>query len=108
MGHDALQEVTFTRDSPAREKLRTKVVIVPSEPSLSAMTAGIQIWGALLPACVHYDGDVDLDFSKSGDRLKMVADALCMPELLSLSFPAALLHEPFDSKMPVVENSETL
>jgi len=85
--HDAVQEVTFQRHSPARERLRTKAIIVWEAPSLEAMTVGCQIWRHLLPAAVHFDGDFDMDFSRSEDRLKTIAHALELPELPELSLP---------------------
>lgn len=80
--HDALQEVTFRRKSPSRERLRTKVIVLWPEPSITDITVRLQKSMILLPAYVRFDGDIDVDLSvPQEDSQHPLADALGMPEL---------------------------
>lgn len=84
---DALQEVTFTRVSPPREDIRTKVIVVPTKPTLKELTLRLRFGEILLPAYVHHDGDIDLDLPALPDPLQAIASALDIPQLGSLQFP---------------------
>mmetsp|Transcript_70643 Transcript_70643/g.196514 ORF Transcript_70643/g.196514 Transcript_70643/m.196514 type:complete len:366 (-) Transcript_70643:145-1242(-) len=84
---DALQELTFLRMSPRRERIRTKTIILPTRPAVTEITLRLKFSCLMLPAFVHYNGDIDVDLSTALDPLQSLADALQMPELTSVSFP---------------------
>jgi len=82
--YDAIHEVTFERPSPARERIRTKAIIAPAEPTIYGMVRALHIWCHLLAAVVHFDGDIDIDLGSVTDRAAAFAHALGIPELLEL------------------------
>lgn len=85
---DALRAVTATRVSAqARERLRTKTLVLPNVPTLSVMTLWLRIFRLLLPALVQFDGDVDVDLSHKKGPIRTIATALNMPHLASVAFP---------------------
>jgi hypothetical protein len=59
---DALQEVSFTRIGPATEVVRTKTITVTPNPTISLMVVGLRFRTLLLPVCVHFNGDFDVNF----------------------------------------------
>jgi len=85
--HDALQDVTFWRQGPSRERLRTKAIIVPSAPNLKEITLRLEFSRRMLPAYVHFDGSIDIDLASSKDPLYTLSQALEFPELLGVNFP---------------------
>merc|ERR1712059_168657 len=86
--HDALQEVTFTRDSPQREQIRTKLLRTSPNPAISQMAASLLFGKLFLPAFVHFNGDLDINFNTAPEsRLNQLAEALQMPELKLLDVP---------------------
>jgi len=85
--HNAVQEMTFRRISPSRERLRTKAITVPSNPSAGEVTFRLHVLSRLLPACVHFDGDLSLTLEAGQDHLKVLAQALEMPGVESVVFP---------------------
>jgi len=96
--HDALQEVTFTRKAPKelrqREEIRTKAVLVPSEPALAELTLRLRFEALVLPACINLDGDIDLDLQTAQEPYKMVMKALGLPSLAELDFPSFAWGRP--------------
>mmetsp|Transcript_27424 Transcript_27424/g.91125 ORF Transcript_27424/g.91125 Transcript_27424/m.91125 type:complete len:365 (-) Transcript_27424:226-1320(-) len=87
--HDALQDVTFMRQGPSRERLRSKAFIVPSAPKLKELTLRLQFSRLMLPAYVHFDGSIDVDLTSSEDPIYTLSQALEFPELLGVNFPLA-------------------
>lgn len=85
--HSAVQEMTFRRVAPARERLRTKAITVPSEPSVGEVTFRLELQARLLPAYVQYDGDLSIELEALQDHIKVLAPALDMSELTSVEFP---------------------
>mmetsp|Transcript_8716 Transcript_8716/g.16512 ORF Transcript_8716/g.16512 Transcript_8716/m.16512 type:complete len:359 (+) Transcript_8716:70-1146(+) len=85
--HNAVQEMTFMRRAPARERLRTKAITLPSEPSVSLVTFRLEFLARVMPAIVHYDGDISVQLQAFQDHSKALAAALEMPALGSLEFP---------------------
>jgi len=85
--HNAVQEMTFRRNSPSRERLRTKAITVPSNPSAGEVTFRLCVLLRLLPACVQFDGDLSLMLEAGQDHLKVVSQALDMPGVESVIFP---------------------
>jgi len=86
--HDALQEVTFTRKAPhEREQIRTKAILVPSQPALAELTLRLRFGATVLPAYIKFDGDIDVDLKTTQEPYKMVMKALGLPSLAELDFP---------------------
>lgn len=85
--HDALQDVTFRRNGPDRETLRTKAIIVPTEPTMAEISLRLKFSKLLLPAYVHFDGSIDVDLAESADPLSALSKALKFPELMASGFP---------------------
>eukprot|EP00425_Heterocapsa_triquetra_P017371 CAMPEP_0195148958 /NCGR_PEP_ID=MMETSP0448-20130528/176206_1 /TAXON_ID=66468 /ORGANISM="Heterocapsa triquestra, Strain CCMP 448" /LENGTH=409 /DNA_ID=CAMNT_0040187585 /DNA_START=12 /DNA_END=1238 /DNA_ORIENTATION=+ len=85
--HDAVHELTSTRKSPPRERLRTKAILLPRRPSLSELTLRLKFSRLMLPAYVRFNGDIDLDLRTAADPLQAIARALSIPQLGDLSFP---------------------
>jgi len=106
---DALQELTFTRSSPKRELIRTKVVLRETGGTVSHLALILTISNAMLPAYVHFDGDLDLDFTRAPEkRLQHLAEQLRMPEILQ-ALPvtlAPLLGRPVFEKAVSVQNPD--
>jgi len=111
--HSAVQEMTFRRRSPAREKLRTKAITVPSSPSINQVTFRLEFFARLMLACVKYDGDMSVELEVRQNHLKVLAAALELPNVGSIVFPdsawgddpppgcekVALLLEELESKV---------
>jgi len=85
--HDAVQELALSRQSAAREFLRTKAILLPGGPSLSELTLRLRFSCLMLPAYVRFNGNIDLDLRRAPDPLEAIARALGIPELGSLEFP---------------------
>jgi len=97
--HDALQELTFLRNSPRREQLRTKLFITPESPSLATVTLVNEIMTLLLPCIVEHGGDLDVNLSCPSSILQRLGDALRMPELDMLALKCPLPYDkPFLSE----------
>jgi len=93
--HNALQEVTFRRVSPERERLRTKAVTLPTGPSVEEVTFRLELLTRLLPAFVHHDGDLSIELEALQDHLKVLATVLDIPEFADLTLPASAWgHDP--------------
>jgi len=100
--HDALQEMTFTRKAPAREQIRTKAILVPSQPALAELTLRLRFGATVLPAYIKFDGDIDVDLKTSREPYKTVMKALGLPELAELDFPSfAWGHGPTPSSAEI-------
>mmetsp|Transcript_17517 Transcript_17517/g.30658 ORF Transcript_17517/g.30658 Transcript_17517/m.30658 type:complete len:353 (-) Transcript_17517:159-1217(-) len=84
--HDAIQEVTFKRHAPQRktERIRTKAIVLPTNPSMSEIISRLRFSLRMLPAYVAFDGDIDLDLRSASDPLTAIAEALRMPALADL------------------------
>eukprot|EP00418_Pyrodinium_bahamense_P010785 CAMPEP_0179109302 /NCGR_PEP_ID=MMETSP0796-20121207/50958_1 /TAXON_ID=73915 /ORGANISM="Pyrodinium bahamense, Strain pbaha01" /LENGTH=353 /DNA_ID=CAMNT_0020807405 /DNA_START=54 /DNA_END=1115 /DNA_ORIENTATION=- len=82
----ALQEVTFRRQGPPKERVRTKTMVLPTSPSLSELALRLQFLQITLLAHVRFNGDFDMDLGIASDPLQAISDALQMPELGTLSF----------------------
>merc|ERR1712159_175199 len=92
--HDALFELTFTRDSPPREQIRTKMIRTRASPAISRLVASFVFAKVLLPAVVHFNGDIDIDLNAAPEsRLNQWAEALQIPELKLLDLPKELLKK---------------
>jgi hypothetical protein len=84
--HDALQELSFKRSGPSHERLRTKAIILPTEPTISELTLRLSFSRVMLCAYVHFDGDFDIDLTTAREPLQAIADALHLPVLAQLPF----------------------
>lgn len=86
--HDAIQEVTFIRRAPSNksEHVRTKAIVLPTEPTLSEITLRLRFSKRMLPAYVAFDGDLDLDLRAARDPLLEIAKALGLPDLAEIQF----------------------
>lgn len=82
--HVAVQEVTFRRASPARERLRTKAITVPTSPSLGVITCRLHCFQYLLQAWVRFDGDLSVNLEEVPDPLDALAQAMQMPKIRTL------------------------
>jgi len=85
--HSAVQEMTFRRVAPARERVRTKAITVPSEPSICEAAFRLELQVRLLPAYVHHDGDLSVELEALQDHIQVLATALNMSDLASVEFP---------------------
>jgi len=85
--HDAVQELTWRRVGPAREKVRTKAIILPRQPALSELTLRLKLSLTLLPAYVQFDGDIDIDTQNSEQPLAALAEGLGIPQIANIKFP---------------------
>ena len=109
--YEACKTLTATRVAPQdREKLRTKSVVLLPSPQLSTLTLQLQIWTQLLPFCVRFDGDLDLDLGSSFAPFEDLARALRIPGLAKLPAPRALqplgLEEDLEPKENENEDEE--
>jgi len=91
--HNAVQEMTFRRRAPARERLRTKAITVPSDPSINQVTFRLEFFSRVMPACVKYDGDMSVELEVNQDHLKVLAAALDLPKMASITFPESAWGE---------------
>lgn len=82
---DAVQDVAFRRVGPAREKLRVKLCVCPSCPSLHDLTCALVVDKVLLAWLVRHDGDLDIDLNGKRNRCVVFAEALDMPDLGNLN-----------------------
>jgi len=86
---DAVQELSATRvPAVTRERLRTKAIVVPVQPSLSQLTVWLRTMQVLLPAFVRFDGDIDVDLSHTKEPMRALADGLQLPSLAAIVLPA--------------------
>mmetsp|Transcript_36915 Transcript_36915/g.73030 ORF Transcript_36915/g.73030 Transcript_36915/m.73030 type:complete len:347 (-) Transcript_36915:104-1144(-) len=93
--HNAVQEVTFQRVAPERERLRTKAMTLPTGPSVEEVTFRLELLARLLPALVHHDGDLSIQLDALQDHLQVLATVLDIPELADITLPASAWgHEP--------------
>jgi hypothetical protein len=106
--HDALQELTFTRDSPRREQVRTKLVISPDKPTISHMTNSLFTGRLMMPSLVvHFDGDLAINLQGTPEgRLRILADALGMPELTQLQRPPEY-NRPSEERVPYLSEGSS-
>eukprot|EP00931_Biecheleriopsis_adriatica_P090440 TRINITY_DN6441_c0_g1_i1.p1 TRINITY_DN6441_c0_g1~~TRINITY_DN6441_c0_g1_i1.p1 ORF type:complete len:410 (-),score=47.63 TRINITY_DN6441_c0_g1_i1:59-1288(-) len=80
--HNAVLELSEWRSrepdsiSSPRERLRTKAILFGEEPRLKELTMRLEFLAVMLPACVRWDGDFDLDLSKASDPLQSMSQAL--------------------------------
>jgi len=105
---DALREVTFTRNSPRREQIRTKTVSVAPHLSVSGLATALKFRSLYLPACVHFNGDFDIRMTVSGQRNKqIVGTALNIPELVAMAecMPAFNYDERLQVPEDVLEDA---
>jgi len=93
--HFAVQDLTYKRKGPSRERLRTKSCVLPKDMSISFITVVWQWSKFILPLQVCYDGDFALDASDRKaaqfDRVRESARALNVPELLALDMPVNII-----------------
>lgn len=89
--HDAIQDLSFRRVGPRRERLRTKAFITGLQPSISALTFQMTHGVPVLPAIVRHNGDIDLDFDSASNRFEALAEALGIPEIID-KLPESLLE----------------
>lgn len=64
--------------------LRSKVVRLQTDPSVTALTAQIRLFDELLPALVHHNGCLNLNLHDSRDPLQKIAQDLSLPEIMDL------------------------
>jgi len=83
--HDALQEIAFQRDSPKRERLKTKVVTTATAPSLAYMSLMHDVMTLVLPVIVGLGYNIDLDLSRSSSVLHKLGEELQLPEIAMLA-----------------------
>lgn len=83
--HDALLELADTCAGTPRECLRTKVITVPSAPSLCELTLSLQVSRLALPALIRFDGDLDIDLQPSESPVQSISHILSDPEMEALS-----------------------
>lgn len=86
--HDAIQEVTFSRNPPPKkkERIRTKAILLPTEPGMSEITLRLRFSTRMLQAYVAFDGDLDLDLRVAKDPLLEIARQLGIPRLAEIDF----------------------
>jgi len=97
MEHDAVQELTWRRVGPAREKVRTKAIVLPRRPTVSELTLRLRLSLTLLPAYVQFNGDIDINLQKTNHPLAALADGVGIPQMAKISFPLhawGLAEEP--------------
>lgn len=86
--YDAVHELSAGRVfAPARERLRTKAIVVPGSPPVGQLTLQLRINRVLLPGIIHYDGHVQLDLGACTDPLEAIGDALGLHHLATIHFP---------------------
>merc|ERR1712217_192299 len=108
--HHALQELTFRREGPARERVRTKSYILPEAMSIGWMTMAWQYANIFFPIYIRYDGDFTLDESDRPGvhRMRENAQVFNMPELLDLTFPEEVNSGSGAAACPTQEESDAL
>lgn len=84
---DAVQDVTFRHKAPTgkQEIVRTKSFLLRSQPEASEIALRLKFHKAVLPAYVHFDGDIRLDLTEESDPLVAISNALDVPELSPIS-----------------------
>jgi len=101
MEHDAVQELTWRRVGPARERVRTKAIMLPRQPTVSQLTLRLRLSLMLLPAYVRFNGDIDINLQDTNHPLAALAEALGIPQLAKLDFPLhawGLAEEPSEQE----------
>jgi len=101
MEHDAVQELTWRRVGPAREKVRTKAIILPRQPTVSELALRLRLSLTLLPAYVRFNGDIDINLQNTNHPLAALAEGLGMPQMAKLDFPLhawGLAEEPSEQE----------
>jgi len=83
--HDAVQELTWRRKGPAREHVRTKAIILPEQPRFCELTFMLQLFQIILPAFVHFDGDIDTKLKEARDPWQELGTCLQIPDLQGLT-----------------------
>lgn len=94
---DALNEVAFSRVPVKEETLRTKVVVLPCNPTLAEITNNLIFSRALFSAFVHFDGDFELDLQRTENPLEVAAQTLNMPSLAHVSLPPGAWDDSIES-----------
>eukprot|EP00931_Biecheleriopsis_adriatica_P112186 TRINITY_DN8674_c0_g2_i1.p1 TRINITY_DN8674_c0_g2~~TRINITY_DN8674_c0_g2_i1.p1 ORF type:complete len:374 (+),score=55.95 TRINITY_DN8674_c0_g2_i1:28-1122(+) len=86
--HDAIQDVTFRREPPKLkdERVRTKAIVLPTEPTMSQITLRLRFSKRMLPAYIAFDGSIDLDLRGASDPLQAISEALRIPDLIEVRF----------------------
>jgi len=101
MEHDAVQELTWRRVGPAREKVRTKAIMLPRQPTVSELTLRLRLSLTLLPVYVRFNGDIDINLQDTNHPLAALAQALGIPQMANLDFPLhawGLAEEPSEQE----------
>lgn len=84
---DAVQEVAFRRSAPDVERLRTKTVVLPTDPRMSELCLNLDLLRLTLPARVALDDDLDINLRDCRDPLEMFSRGLNVPCLRHVDFP---------------------
>jgi len=86
---DAMQEVAFCRcRAPAYERLRTKAVTLPANPTALGLAVSLRLLGASLRALARFDGELDISASSPDDILPSLAAGLCEQRLAEVALPS--------------------
>lgn len=105
---DAVREVKSLRrqsvlgEAPARERLKTKAILVPSEPTIGGLTSTLTISRMLLQTYVQHDGDIDLDLRDGSNPMHAIGTALGLPELAATELPEASVGDDDEVMSQVV------
>jgi len=86
----AVQEVTWRRKGPQRERIRTKAISLPVALPMDELALTWQLLQILLPAFVHFDGDIDTSLKEAKDQWEELSMALRIPELAQIPNPLRL------------------
>jgi hypothetical protein len=81
--HYASQEVAWRISSKMKylsqkRSCHSKSIMVPTEPSMKALTLRLQVSKRLLPAYISFNGDIDMDLRSALDPLKVIVQTLGM------------------------------
>jgi len=79
--HAAVQEVSFRRNGPTHENLRTKAFRLASARCISRLTEDLKDLAQTLPMLVAHNDDIDLHLSAEVQTRVALALALDIPEL---------------------------
>eukprot|EP00931_Biecheleriopsis_adriatica_P075173 TRINITY_DN490_c0_g1_i1.p1 TRINITY_DN490_c0_g1~~TRINITY_DN490_c0_g1_i1.p1 ORF type:complete len:460 (+),score=102.64 TRINITY_DN490_c0_g1_i1:74-1453(+) len=85
---DALQELGMRRRAPAPERLRIKTVLLPDRPAMSELALRIDALRILLPRCVEFDGDFNIDLKHAADPNEELSESLNLPSLRRMRLPS--------------------
>lgn len=78
---DAVRDLALHRVGPARERLRVKLCVYPSCPSLLDMTCALVVDKVLLAPLLRHDGDLAIDLKGKPNRCVVFAEELGIPDL---------------------------